>query len=129
MRLKIVRIRSLRQHGYEGADKTVAATLPVSAVLVGTSDENVGATIGRPLLRLLSAVRHRDTALNNAAIVGGELPLRRAVRSNYGFVGIFDTVPPQKPYRYYLKAPSPLRRADLELARKGNIIYNTAYNY
>ena len=51
-RLKIVRIHLLRQPGYEGAEETAKLSLPVSANLVGTHDNIVGATIGRPLLRL-----------------------------------------------------------------------------
>ncbi len=63
MRLKIVRIRSLRQHGYEGAEETIKLSLPMSTLLVGTHDNIVGASIARPLLRLLSAVRHRVGAV------------------------------------------------------------------
>ena len=59
-RLEVVPIRFLRQLGYENADKTAAATLPLSANLVGTSDET-------------ATVRYRDTALNSSAIVGGAI--------------------------------------------------------
>ena len=52
MRLEIVPIHLLRLLGYEGAEETVCAALPMSAVLVGSTGNNVGATIGRPLLRL-----------------------------------------------------------------------------
>ena len=45
MRLGIVPIRLLRQHGYYYSGKTICASLPVSANLVGTSDNIVGASI------------------------------------------------------------------------------------
>ena len=38
IRLEIVPIRFLRQLGYETADKTVSAALPIGAVLVGSFD-------------------------------------------------------------------------------------------
>ena len=47
-----LRIRFLREHGIEGAEKTTFASLPVSAVFVSTSDKTVGASIARLLLRL-----------------------------------------------------------------------------
>ena len=52
MRLKIVRIHLLRQPGYETADETAKLSLPMSTLLVGTYDNNVGASIARPLLCL-----------------------------------------------------------------------------
>ena len=52
VRIEIVPIRFLRRHGYESADETISASHYQSAVLVGTNGNIVGATIGRPLLRL-----------------------------------------------------------------------------
>ena len=46
--LALLRIHLLHQHGIEGAEKTGRASLPVSANLVGTYDENIGASIARP---------------------------------------------------------------------------------
>ena len=40
-----------------------------------TTDNAVGASIARPLVMVLSAVRHRDGAIFSIANVGGELPL------------------------------------------------------
>ena len=48
--LALLRIRILRQHGIESVEKTATSALPAGANLVGTSDDNVGATSGRPLL-------------------------------------------------------------------------------
>ena len=48
IRLEILPIHLLRQLGYEGAEETVCASLSMSATLVSTHDNNVGATIGRP---------------------------------------------------------------------------------
>ncbi len=52
MRIEISPIHFLRQPGYEGAEETIKLSLPVSANLVGTHDNIVGASIARPLLRL-----------------------------------------------------------------------------
>ena len=52
IRFGIVPIHLLRQLGYEGAEETVCAALPVGTNFVGSTGNNVGATIGRPLLRL-----------------------------------------------------------------------------
>ena len=52
MRLDATTNTFFRELGYEGAEETVAASLPVSAILVSTHGNIVGATIGRPLLRL-----------------------------------------------------------------------------
>ena len=48
VRLRILPIRLLRWHGIEIADKTVSAALPVGAIFVGSTGNNVGATIARP---------------------------------------------------------------------------------
>ena len=63
VRLRILPIHFLQLPGYETADETAKLSLPMSTLLVGTYDNIVGASIARPLLRLLSAVRHRDTAV------------------------------------------------------------------
>ena len=47
----------------------------MSATLVSTHDNNVGASIARPLVMVSSTVRHRDTAVFSVANVGGALPL------------------------------------------------------
>ena len=52
MRLEIVPIRFLRQLGYETAEETICAAPPTGAIFVGTHDNNVGASIARPLSRL-----------------------------------------------------------------------------
>ena len=54
MRLWILPIHFLRLLGYESTDETICAALPVGAIFVGTPDNNVGATIGRPLVMVLS---------------------------------------------------------------------------
>ena len=75
MRLEIAPIRFLRMLGYYSSDKTICAALPTGAIFVGTHDNNVGATIGRPLVMVSSAVRHRDIAEKFTAIIGSALPL------------------------------------------------------
>ena len=92
-RLEILPIHFLRLLGYESTDETICAALPVGAIFVGSTGNNVGATIGRPLLaagamrleilpiHLLRqhgyesaeetvAVRHRVGALKSCTIVG-----------------------------------------------------------
>ena len=100
VRLEVVRIRFLRQHGYEDSDETMRLSHNRDTVLVGTHDNNVGATIGRPLLAA-GAMRLEILPIHllrqpEAVIPTKPLLFRSTiVRCRYCFLRIFVTVLPQ----------------------------------